>query len=115
MTRLSALAVLPILLLSACSASDDGGNGDSDKEVSRDDYGAEWPLTVDSGTLECKGSGGVGEATITVDGTKYALNGIAKGNDAYADIRPIWADSPDFAGVKQDISVLIEDALPLCE
>ncbi|GAB3783882.1 hypothetical protein GCM10027601_17000 [Nocardioides ungokensis] len=79
--------------------------------------GKKWPLTVDSGTLSCDGSNGVGAVVFTAsDGTKYALNGTAKSSGNYADIRPIWADDKALGyGLKKDISPLIDKGLTLCE
>jgi hypothetical protein len=83
--------------------------------VARADFGAEWPLTVESGTVACEGSGGGGSATFSTGGQTYALNGLAKGKNAGADIDPIWADNPAVPGLKKDISVLIDKALELCK
>ncbi|MDQ1629578.1 MAG: hypothetical protein QOI54_3322 [Actinomycetota bacterium] len=110
-----------LLFLCACGGTSTGTDDSADaapataRAVSAADYGADWPLTVDHGTLKCDGSDGVGEATIDVDGTTYALNGIAKGNTDFSDIDPIWAANPDVDGLKKDISVLIDDALKLCK
>ena len=79
--------------------------------------GDDWPLTVDEGTLRCEGSGGVGSVTIDVDGTTYAVNGIAKGGDGVAknkDIELVWA-AGDTAGLKKDIGPFIERGLALCK
>lgn len=110
---MSLLLLLLAAALLSCSPSDDEPGG---QKVSRNDYGKNWPLTVESGTLDCEGSDGIGEATITVDGTTYALNGLAKQNPDNADVRPIWADDPELGqGSKKDIGVLIDDALELCD
>jgi hypothetical protein len=108
------LLLLPLAaVLGSCSTSNDEPAG---QEVSRSDYGKNWPLTVESGRLACEGSNGIGEATITVDATSYALNGLAKQNPDNADIRPIWADDPELgSGLKKDIGFLIDDALKLCD
>ncbi|MFN8169291.1 MAG: DUF2511 domain-containing protein [Candidatus Nanopelagicales bacterium] len=98
--------------LTACGGS--SASGSSTKEVTKADFGAAWPLTVDGGTLACNGSGGVGVVTITVDGTVYALNGTAKGQKAGIDIAPIWAADPDIQGAKKNIGVLIDEGLKLC-
>jgi len=74
--------------------------------VSREEYGADWPLTVDSGTLRCEGAGAV--VFRAPDGTDYGVNGLAAD---YADIEPIWADDPDAPGLKKYIGVLIDAGL----
>lgn len=101
------------LTLAGCGGSS-SSSGASTKDVAKADFGESWPLTADKGTLACQGSGGVGAATITVDGTVYALNGTAKSQKAGVDIAPIWAADPDIDGAKKDIGVLIDAALKLC-
>lgn len=94
--------------LTAC-----GGAANS-KTVSDADFGDSWPLTVAQGTLKCEGIGGVGAVTIEVDGTVYALNGVAKSQNAGAAIDPIWAANPAINGAKKDIGDLVSDGLSLC-
>jgi hypothetical protein len=45
----------------------------------------------------------------------YAVNGLAKGTDKYADIMAIWADNPDVPGLKKDMSGLTDEGLSLCD
>jgi hypothetical protein len=79
------------------------------EEVSRGDFGEDWPLTVDSGVLACQGAGAV---TFTaLDGTTYAVNGLAQSATPYPEIDPIWADS---GKPKVDIGPLIDRGLDLC-
>lgn len=66
--------------------------------------GWEWPLTVERIGFECPGGGQL--VVVTEDGSKYAGNGLAKGE--YDDIAPIWKDDPDVDGLKVDIGELIE-------
>lgn len=103
-----AFIVVPLAFLAACSG------GGQEATVTKSDMGAEWPLTVDEGTLQCEGSGGVGQVTIEVDGTTYAVNGSAKGNEANEAIDPIWADGTT-PGLKKDIGPLIQEGLRLCK
>lgn len=86
------------------------GDGGHSKHVSRSNYPATWPLTVDSGTLECYS----GRVTIKVGTTQYALNGIAAGDGSYTPIDSIWADDPSLPGLKKGLGVLINDGLKLC-
>lgn len=112
---LAVVLALP-LVFGACGSDSSGTPDDDSNTVGRSDLGKAWPLTVDSGELNCEGSGGVGQATITVDGTTYALNGLAKSNDANEDIQPIWAEDKRLGmGLKKDIGPLIDRALELCE
>lgn len=107
------LGLLPLALLAGCSSA---GEEDSEQSesVSKTTMGDSWPLSVDKGTLRCNGSDGVGEVTIEVDGKTYAINGSAKGNEAYEVIDVIWADDTT-PGVKKNISPLIQKGLGLCE
>lgn len=82
--------------------------------VSRSIMGEAWPLTVEDGVLAYDGSPGIGAVTLTTGGTTYAVNGIASQRGAYADIKSIWADDPNAAGLKKDIGPLIERGLALC-
>lgn len=101
-------AILLILVAGCAETSTDGGAG----EVTSADFGSDWPLTVDSGTLHCDGSDGIGLAYITTSEGTFALNGTAKSR--YDDIDPIWAAGDD--GIpKKDISPLIDAALKLCK
>lgn len=110
MTRLLTTCCLMAvgMTLSAC-----GGADPQTKQLGRADF-ADWPLTVESGTLKCEGSGGVGRVTIEVDGKTYAVNGSAKGDKANADITPIWA-ADSTPGLKKDIGPLIQKGLSLCK
>lgn len=107
----AAAGLVAIVLLAGCgggSASDD-----QSKTVSSSNLPG-WPLTVDSGVLKCEGSGGQGNVTIVVDGKTYAVNGSAKGDKDNLDIQPIWADA-ETAGLKKDISPLLDEGLKLCK
>jgi hypothetical protein len=107
-------AVATVLALAGCGGSDEGSSADeqdqSSKEVTSADYGDEWPLTVDSGTLACDGDA----VTFTAGGKTYAVNGMATTRSAGVDIEPIWADNPEVEGTKKSIGVLINDGLALC-
>jgi hypothetical protein len=104
------LALLAVLLAS-CSA-DGGSQNGGGAEISRQDLGKDWPLTVDSGTLHCERAG-LDAVTFTADdGTTYAVNGAARGTDEWPDIDQIWADNPDAKGLKIDIGPLIQRGSP---
>jgi hypothetical protein len=95
------------LLLGACELDASSGNS---IEVSRADFGTDWPLTVEGGVLACEGAGSV---TFAAGGTTYAVNGMAETQDAGADIDPIWKDVG--GGLKKNIGPLIDRGLELCE
>ncbi|MDU7360487.1 MAG: DUF2511 domain-containing protein [Propionibacteriaceae bacterium] len=86
--------------------------------ITRSDLGADWPLTVDYGILQCRAKTSGGRelkiaSFVAPDGTEYALNGHAKA-DGVAEIDPMWADNPKVQGLKIDISPLTDRALGLC-
>lgn len=99
--------------------SDDSGDsvdsGGSGRSVSRSEFGQDWPLTVESGTVECLPlSPSLGSVIFTDDGgTTYAVNGTARDHTDFPDIHPIWADAP--FGAKVDISPIIDAGLSLCD
>lgn len=80
-------------------------------EVSRSDYGQEWPLTVDQGKLRCESPSAV--VFTAPDGSEYAINGAAS-TQGYAEIDPIWRNNPDISEAKVNIGPLIDDGLALC-
>ena len=99
-----------LLLLPACSP--DKGFGPS-KEVSVDDYGAEWPLTVTSAVLGCE-PGDI--AMLTVDGHSYPLDTGMDANEVHPDLERIWAKDPQVGSTeRRDLSPLVTDAMELCD
>jgi hypothetical protein len=88
-------------------------NSKSRKFISKEQYGDQWPFTVDFGILACRR----GNAVIfrTEDHEVYALNGLAM--DEYKDVRPIWKDDPNFPFPNSKISLgnLIREGLELCD
>jgi hypothetical protein len=100
---------------SSSTAGDHPGGGSL--SVSRTEFGKDWPLTVDRGTLSCDGSGVI---FTTGEGDEYGVNGTAKGL-GYPEIDPIWKenDSYDLPGdgppLRVDISPLIDRGLELCQ
>ena len=93
----------------------------SGPEVKAADFGARWPLTINSGTLRCNypvpGNHSATALTISAGGKTYALNGTARGHAAkngWLEINPIWRDNPGIPGTKIPITPLIERASQLC-
>ena len=108
--RRQCLGLLAALLLASCSSD----KGFATLEVSRDDYGAKWPLTVDRGVLACE-PGEVATFT-TPQGRSYGLEGMASEGDATAGFRRIWAaDREGSSQSRSDLSPLVDDALALCD
>jgi hypothetical protein len=78
--------------------------------VSRADFGAKWPLTVEDGMLSCVNSA----VTFSHAGNTYAVNGRAKGLKRYRPIEPIWRTQQSPLPPRVDIGPLIERGLALC-
>ena len=85
--------------------------GATEKSVSKNEFGDSWPLTVDSGVVECLAGSAV---VFKHDGITYQLNGQAS-NMGYTKIDPIWKDNPALAGTKINIAPLIKLGLGLCK
>lgn len=106
----SAVALLIALMLAGSCAEDPHRT-----EVSSTSVSYEWPLTVESGELEClRGSAVVFHG----GGNTWAVNGAAQARD-YPEIDPIWRDHPDppggVEGLKVSIGPLLDHGLTLCE
>jgi hypothetical protein len=69
-------------VLTGCSSAEHSNR----RQISRHDI-ADWPLSVESGTLACEGQG----VTFESNGVVYAVNGTAKTRRLGRDIDPIWA------------------------
>ncbi|XUO88416.1 DUF2511 domain-containing protein [Halomonas sp. KM072] len=78
--------------------------------VTREEYGDDWPFTVDSGRLDCRQGGA---AVFTSGQWTYQLNGVAS-QKGYADLAPIWRDNPAIPGAKVSISDMISVARQQC-
>lgn len=98
------MLLLAVTLLPGCS-------GSGPKSVSSEEYGEDWPLEVDGGTLHCEADA----VTFTgPDGSTYAVNGVAMSRDLGRNIQDIQAPNPGGPGTLKDTGPLIEDGLALC-
>jgi len=77
--------------------------------VNAEDFGEDWPLTVESGLLVCEVPGAV---IFVGGGDAYAVNGLAE-TWGYVGIEPIWIETGD--GFRKNIGPLIDLGLTLCE
>ena len=77
MLQRHAILALALILLTAC------GNG---VEVTRSEYGEDWPFTVKEGVVKCLSDNSV---IFVADGVEYGLNGFAMGR-GYAALERIW-------------------------
>jgi len=91
----------------------------TDKMLSRSEFGDAWPLSVDSGEVECVDSRWA--VIHASNGKTYALNGAAKSEArdnpkrGWHDIAEVWADDPAAIGQKKDIGVMLSRATSLCQ
>lgn len=87
--------------------------------VTREEFGPSWPLTVPSGRVNCVRSGSNVAVVFTSDDEKrYAVNGIARNQISdmgYLELGPIWAPNPKVKGAFKDIGVLIDICKPLMQ
>lgn len=125
MNRLALTSVAVIVMvvgpLSACGSSAQenptGGDnpGGNSLTISKAQMGAEWPFTVESGTLRCDPVAGLGQSvTFEANGKTYALNGTAKTKTGLPPVDPIWAKNPDIPGAKMNIGPVISKGTALC-
>jgi hypothetical protein len=102
MDKLVISLISTTLLLSSC--------GQSGFEVKREDYGKDWPFSVEKGVVDCVDRSA---AIFKVGDKSYSLNGTAKGR-GYASIDSIWLDDPELPGLKMDVSPMRDLALKQC-
>ena len=104
-SRLSVFLLFLTAIVSGCSYS-------TNMKISRDDLGDAWPFTVNSGVIACNHPS---SAVVFFTNEKmYAVNGVAKGQNRYADAREILRDHPSVAGSKIDIGPILDRGLKLC-
>ena len=99
------------LLLGATTSAAAAG----DRVVTPADLGDQWPLTIDSGTLQCRPfMGSLQILTIKAAGKTWAVNGTAIGQ-GFPEIDPIWKAHPEIPGARITIGPLIDLAKSLCQ
>jgi hypothetical protein len=109
-------------LLLGCSSTKPQDPSAQRGYVDRKMLGDKWPLTVESGVLECSG----GAVTFRSGGVVYAVNGLAMTWKRGIDIDPIWAapepqwttfqgKKTNIAPAKKSIAPLIDAGRALCE
>jgi len=92
-----------------------------DPLVTQAQYGDAWPFAVNEGTLRCfviqsEGIDDQPAAVITLDGSNYALNGVAI-QQGYSELTlesDVWLDNPE-TGAKVSIGPLVTEAVALCD
>ncbi|MFI8482986.1 DUF2511 domain-containing protein [Pseudomonas sp. NPDC078700] len=85
--------------------------------ISAENYGKEWPFTVEEMHLMCL----PGNAVVVSDpesGVMYPLNGIASSKARQLALEPlaeVWRDNPENPGAKVSVSRFIDEGLKLCK
>ena len=103
---LSVLVVMAFILAVAVATAIDTDA----RRVAAGDFGDDWPLTVEGGTLACS----LGQVTFVREGVEYAVNPVAQMTGLYQGIDPLRADHPA-ADAKRSLDPLIDAGLDLCE
>jgi hypothetical protein len=110
--RIPLIAILALGMVGCAEETPATGNT---VEVTRAEYGEEWPLTVDRGIVGCEADA----VTFTApDGEVYGVNGhaLARGSQ---EIDPIWRAAPDQFDpdftLRVSIGPLLDRGLELCE
>lgn len=88
------------------------------KHITAHEYGKTWPLTIDSGILNCVNNTIQGYeksyVTITFNNTTWALNGSAQNIKAYRPRNEIWKANPEDPGSGMPDPGIISRGLKLC-
>ena len=98
-----------VLAIAGVSCSDNAPQGSV--EVTRGDFGSEWPLTVEQGELRCDR----GVITFAAEEVTYAVNAAAIEATDHPEIDPIRSDDPnDDNGLHMSLSPLVARGSELC-
>jgi len=99
-----------------------GSDGRAVQTVTASEFGAAWPLTVQSADLRCllpvPDQPNLQALAVVSAGRVYALNGVARAHAARMGwtelLGGLWRDSPAADGTKVSIAPLIQRAQGLC-
>lgn len=96
-----------LVLLAACS-----GESPDSGMVTSEDFGDEWPFTVDQAALRCEEGMAL---VVAMGGTDYALNGVAisRGYEELVSTSEVWRDNPS-TGAKVSLHPVTRRAETLC-
>lgn len=83
--------------------------------MTREEYGSEWPLTVDEADVSCRDDA----VYLSANGVLYAVDGIAlkrRTKTGAKDFRSsgLWAPDPSLDGFKKSLGPVIDKGLSLC-
>ena len=102
------MSALCAAFLSACSSTPEYKT----VEVTADQFGDKWPLTVDKGTLHCEPPTRI--FFTTAEGHKYGVNGTAA-IDAPSILQIVKDKDVGGVNIKMDATLLIEEGMKLCQ
>ena len=83
------------------------GIRENGRTVSAEQFGGQWPFTVDAGTVATIDSLAV---VFQVDKKVYGLNGMADAWFDTADLAEIWRPDPDIPALRMDLDPIINSA-----
>lgn len=93
----------------------------SSLKISKGQFSGDWPLTIDSGLLNCELSSvspNLQLVTFTSNGKTYALNSTARGqskNRGWLEVNQVWKENTSIPSTKVSIGPLIDRGLALCK
>lgn len=102
------ITALSVALLSACSKAPEYKT----IEITSEQFGDKWPLTLNKGTLHCEPATRI--VFTAPDGQKYGVNGSAAQD--YISILEITKDTENLGyKFKMNSEILIEEGMKLCQ
>lgn len=78
--------------------------------VSRTEFGDTWPLTVEDGTIICDGA----SILLRTNHGLFAVNGTARGQHRWKDIRDITNADPHTPGLLMNVQPIVDRGLKSC-
>lgn len=79
-----------------------------EQKITADDFGEEWPFTVEEGILSCANDA----VTFRVDRTTYAVNGTATMTGKYKEIEQIWAvDQAMYESLAEALKITVDEVV----
>lgn len=89
------------------------------KELDYLSFGEDWPLTFQKAKVSCINKRFVFVYNTDTD-DRYPVNGNAKnavqvGKMEGEDLATVWADNPDYKGLKKNIGPILDAGLALCD
>jgi len=83
-------------------------NGETERIVTKEEYGNAWPFTIDEGTIKNENDAVIFEA----EGFRFGLNSKAMGQE-YKDINAIWNNRLDIVELSKTINEMIDIGMEL--